>query len=160
MTSSEALAFVRKHGVVLVSAKGPVPRLVDAIVDQPVKGSWWAHPQGRHIFRVLQTVTESDAVLQCRLVDDKITLVHRRLWPALVRLYPGLPRRRLARVQQVHTTSGRHANFEIAFPEWVPAEVKRRAAALSEDQARAALGPWGHAAGKRSARSKTKRARR
>ena len=52
-TSEEALAFVREHGVVLVSAKGTVPRLTEAIIGEPIKGSWWAHPQSHHIFTVL-----------------------------------------------------------------------------------------------------------
>src|ERR1700674_3443868 len=37
----EALAFVRDHGVVLVSGKGPAPRLTEFISGEPIKGSWW-----------------------------------------------------------------------------------------------------------------------
>src|SRR5258706_6299078 len=33
MTTTEAMAFVREHGVVLASAKGAVPRLTEVIVD-------------------------------------------------------------------------------------------------------------------------------
>ncbi len=40
MTAEEAIAFVREHGVVLVSAKGPVPRLVEAIAGETIRGSW------------------------------------------------------------------------------------------------------------------------
>lgn len=133
---------MRSCGVVLVSAKGPVPTLVDAILGERVRGSWWAHPQGRHIYRVLQAVTDSEAVLVCRLLGDKITLVHRRLWPALVRLAASFPRSRLAQVRQLHTASGRHLNLETPYPDWVPVAVRRRAAALTGDAARAALGPW------------------
>ena len=76
----EALAFVG-HGVVLVRR---APFLAaEAIVGEPIKGSWWAHPQSHHIFAVLTAVTESEQVLVCRLVDGKVTLVHRRLWPRL-----------------------------------------------------------------------------
>ena len=32
----------REHGIVLVSAKGPAPRLTEAIIGKPIKGSWWA----------------------------------------------------------------------------------------------------------------------
>ena len=35
-TAEDALAFVRERGVVLVSAKGSGPSLVEAIVGQPV----------------------------------------------------------------------------------------------------------------------------
>src|SRR5260221_254340 len=79
MTAAKAIAFVRQHGVVLVSGKGAVPRLTEAIVDEPIKGSWWAHPKSHHIFAILQAVTDSEDILVCRLVDGKLTLVHRRL---------------------------------------------------------------------------------
>src|SRR6266478_1216837 len=102
MTSADALAYVKDRGVVLVSAKGPVPRLTEAIVDEPIKGSWWAHPRSRQIFAVLQAVTGSEEVLVCRLVNDKVTLVHRRLWPALVRLASRFPPHRLAQVREEH----------------------------------------------------------
>jgi hypothetical protein len=74
MTAAEALAFVQQHGVVLVAARGPVPRLTEAIIDEPIKGSWWAHPKSHHIFAILQAVTDSEVVLVCRLVDGKVTL--------------------------------------------------------------------------------------
>jgi hypothetical protein len=34
MTGEEALAFVRQHGVVLASGKGPVPNVVEAIANE------------------------------------------------------------------------------------------------------------------------------
>ena len=142
MTANEAISFVRQHGVVLVSGKGPVPRLVDAIVGGPVKGSWWAHARSHEVFAILQTVTESPDILVCRLVDGKITLVHRRLWPAVVRCAKRFPRERIAKVRQEHTESGRHVNSETAFPKWVPAEVTERAKNLLEEDAVRALGPW------------------
>ena len=72
MTAAEAIAFVRRHGVVLVSAKGAIPRLTDAIAGEPINGSWWAHPKSHHIFAILQAVTESEDILVCRLVDGKL----------------------------------------------------------------------------------------
>ena len=137
-----ALAFVEKHGVVLVAGKGPVPRLVDAIAGEPIRGSWWGHPRSHAIFAVLQKLTASEEVLVCRLVDGKVTLVHRRLWPALVRVARLFPARRLAQVREVHTAAGHHETREIAFPKWVPDEVKALARTLGRDEALAALGPW------------------
>jgi hypothetical protein len=142
MTLDEALAFIEEHGVVLVSAKGPVPRLVEAIAGEPVKGSWWAHRKSHQIFAILQAVCESQEILVCRLIDGKLTLVHRRLWPALVRVARRFPAHRLAKVREEHTASGRHVSREIAFPQWVPNEVKALAEGMDEDAARAALGPW------------------
>ena len=97
-TAEEAMAFVREHGVVLMSAKGAVPRLTEAIIGEPIKGSWWAHPRSHHIFAVLTAVTDSEQVLVCRLIDGKVTLVHRRLWPSLVRLASRFAPEQLAKV--------------------------------------------------------------
>jgi hypothetical protein len=38
-TANDAVDFVRRHGIVLVSGKGPVPRLSEAIVGSRIKGS-------------------------------------------------------------------------------------------------------------------------
>ena len=45
-------------------------------------GSWWGHPQGKLIYETLEQVGET--VAWAKLVLGKDTLVHRRLWPALV----------------------------------------------------------------------------
>jgi hypothetical protein len=141
MDATTALDFVRTHGVVLVSAKGPVPTLTDAIAGEPIKGSWWGHPQGKRIFALLQQVSEHEDVLVCRLVDDKLTLVHRRLWPALAAAAPCIAPSRLCRVTQEHTASGRHVNRETPFPDWLPPDAAREAGLLGVDAALAALGP-------------------
>jgi len=133
-------SFVVEHGIVLVSAKGPVPRLVDVIAGESIKGSWWAHPKGREIFAVLSQVVESSDVLVCRLINGKVTLVHRRLWPALVRLSKCFQPEQLAQVHEEHTPSGRHVNHEISYPKWVPKQVVQEAKGLSEEEARGAFG--------------------
>jgi len=135
MTVQGAAAFVRRHGVVLVSAKGPAPNLVEAIAGEPIRGSWWGHPKGKLIFSILGEVTDSPDVLVCRLVGGKLTLVHRRLWPALARVAKRVAPGRAARVIQEHTPSGKHVNRAIPFPDWLPAEAARAAERLSEAEA-------------------------
>ena len=142
MTLDDAMAFVRMQGIVLLSGKGPVPRLVEAIAGEPIKGSWWGHPKSHHIFEVIQGVAASEEVLFCRLVEGKVTLVHRRLWPALVRAAHLFTSRQVAQVVQEHTSAGRHISREIAFPEWVPPDVKRKAESMTEEAALAFLGAW------------------
>src|SRR2546428_10569520 len=86
LNSKEALAFIKRHGVVLQSARGPVPSLAEAVAGGPIRGSWWGHPRGRGIFRAAEAITESDDVLVCKLGAGKVTHVHRRPWPALGKL--------------------------------------------------------------------------
>jgi len=136
----DALAFVAEHGVVLAAARGPVPSVAEAVAGEPIRGSWWGHPRGHDIFRALSELSGSPDIKCFKLVDGKVTFVHRRLWPALVRLAGELGPERLAEVRQEHTASGAHRNVVTPFPEWVPAEVKRAAARLDEAAARAALG--------------------
>jgi hypothetical protein len=135
MTPRQALAFIRKHGVVLEAAQGPVPSLAAAIAGEPVRGSWWSHPKSREIFSVTRAVRDSHEVLVCRLIKGKITLVHRRMWPALVRAAGRLPSDHLSRVREVHTSSGRHLTEEVPFPDWVPTSVRAAARGLSEEAA-------------------------
>lgn len=141
MDVQNALAFVREHGVVLVSARGPVPTLTGHIAGEPIRGSWWGHPQGKRIFAVLQAVNQDPDVLVCRLAGGKLTLVHRRLWPALAAAAPLLGVAGLARVTQEHTARGHHENGEIPFPDWLPPEAAEAARALDPAVALAALGP-------------------
>lgn len=141
-TAEDAMVFVQERGVVLASAKGNAPSLVEEIVGHPVKGSWWAHPEGKHIYATLRAVTESGEVLVCRLVGGKVTLIHRRLWPALARLADRFLPDQISRVIEEHTPSGRHVSHAVPFPEWVPRAVMQEASALSEQEAVAVLGAW------------------
>ena len=135
MTLRQALAFIRKHGVVLEAAQGPVPSVAEAIAGEPVRGSWWSHPKSHEIFAVTRAIRDSDDVLVCRLINGKITFVHRRLWPALVRAAGRLPSDHLSQVSEVHTKSGRHVTKEVPFPDWVPSSVRAAARNLSEESA-------------------------
>jgi hypothetical protein len=135
----EPLEWVRDLGVVLQSAHGPVPNLAEHVAGEPIRGSWWGHPAGQEIFRVLNDVLGSGEVIATRLINGKVTLIHRRLWPALVRVADTFPAKNLAAVTQEHTSSGRHRAVEIPFPEWVPAEEMADADLLTVDEAFARL---------------------
>jgi len=131
LSPEEAISFVKRHGVVLQAARGPVPSLAEAIVGGPIRGSWWGHAKGRLIFQAAQAICENPEVLVCKLINDRVTYVHRRCWPALVKLASRFRKGQLARVWNEHTDSGAHASRQIAFPEWVPSQVVKEAEALS-----------------------------
>jgi hypothetical protein len=142
MSPKEGLAFVERHGVVLQAARGPVPSLAEAIAGGPIRGSWWGHPKGQEIFRLAEAISESDDVLVCKLVEGKVTYVHRRLWPALVKLASRFEKGRLAKVWNEHTRTGAHRARLLAFPGWVPSEVLREARGLTMIEAEQILAPW------------------
>ncbi|MET0231938.1 MAG: hypothetical protein ABW186_13475 [Rhodanobacteraceae bacterium] len=142
MSVDEAIGFVERHGVVLESARhATIPSLAEAIAGEPIRGSWWSNANGDAIFRLTRALRDADDVLVCRLVDDKVTFAHRRVWPALVRLADRLKPSRLARISEVHGANGAHRVEELAFPRWVPADATAAAARMDDEEARAMLAP-------------------
>src|SRR4051812_237421 len=138
MTARKALAFIRKHGLVMQSAHvRRVPVLVDFIAGSTIRGSWWGHAMGRQIFKVLSEVHDSGDVVALRLIEGKLTLAHRSAWAALVALAGELGRARLAAVRETHTGSGKHETTSIPFPEWVPKDVLAEARTIDRDKPRA-----------------------
>lgn len=138
-TARQALAFLRRNGVLLVSGRGAVPTLVEYIAGEPIRGSWWGHPASAAIFRVLNAVAASPDVRMLRLVQGKVTLVHRNIWPALVRLAKHFPREALDAVTQEHTPAGKHRTVRAPFPRWVPKEIRDEGRRIAEGAAWALL---------------------
>jgi hypothetical protein len=135
MKTKQALTWMKKRGIAVESARASVPSLAHAVAGEPIRGSWWAHPKGNEIFMLSRAIRRSPDILVCRLMDGRITYVHRRLWPALVRLAQRFPRARLAAVTEVHTTAGRHEVHVTQFPKWVPKHVLAAANQMAEKEA-------------------------
>lgn len=137
----DAVAAVRRHGILLQSAQGPVPNLASLVAGEPVEGSWWGHPRNHEIFRAINRARESSVVVATHLVGGKVTLIHRRLWPAVVRLSNRFDAGALDAVHEQHTPSGVHRTTLTPFPDWVPEDVRDAARALSGSDALAQLPP-------------------
>jgi hypothetical protein len=134
----EALRFVETEGIVLESAHGRVATFADFVAGERVT-RWWSHPKGRLIFAHTRAVRDSPEVLTCRFIDGKITYVHRRLWPALVKLSAEFDQNNLSAVREEHSPGGKHVTRVTAFPEWVPAEVLAKIKRLTQREARSML---------------------
>jgi hypothetical protein len=137
----DVTAALIEHGMLLQSARGPIPNVAELVAGEPINGSWWGHPQGHAIFNVLGALDDSPDIVRLRLVNGKVTLVHRRLWPALAKLVDHFTPKQLAALHEEHTETGAHRVTEQPFPEWVPHDVARAAAELSEADALAQLPP-------------------
>jgi hypothetical protein len=46
----DVMAALVEHGLLLQSARGPVPNVAELIAAEPIKGSWWAHSKSHDIF--------------------------------------------------------------------------------------------------------------
>ncbi|HKY45831.1 MAG TPA: hypothetical protein VJM50_22255 [Pyrinomonadaceae bacterium] len=137
-SQKKALDFVKTKGIVLESAHGRVPTFVDFVAGERVTG-WWNHPKGRSIFALTRVIRDSPDVLVCRFIDHKVTYVHRRLWPAVVKLADELNESDLGAIREEHSSSGKHRIVVTQFPTWVPAEVLAESKRLTHRQARSLL---------------------
>ena len=133
--------LLEESGVLLESAKGPIPNVAQLVAAEPIRGSWWGHPAGHEIFREINVLADSPDVARMRLVNGKITLVHRRLWPALVRLAARYPEEALLVIREEHTASGAHRTTKVPLRDWVSADVRLAADTLTDDEAMATLPP-------------------
>jgi hypothetical protein len=133
------MAELVDRGMLLASARGPIPNVAELVAGEPISGSWWGHPAGPAIYHELNVLADSPDVVRLRLINRKVTLVHRRVWAPLARVSSHFDASQLAAVEQEHTATGAHRNIETPYPKWVPADVTKAALRLSEDDAFAAL---------------------
>ena len=76
-SSMEDLDWLRELGVVMQSARGPVTSLAERVAGGPIRGSWWGHPSGQEIYRVLNEVRASPDVVALRLIPSPPTAPQR-----------------------------------------------------------------------------------
>jgi hypothetical protein len=131
----DPMAVLVEYGMLLESACGPLPSVAELVAGGPIGGSWWGHPQRHEIFDAINSLAESPDVVRTRLVNGKVTLLHRRVWPALVRVTERYPPERLTAVREEHTSTGAHRVHEHAFSDWVPDELLQAGRELSIDDA-------------------------
>jgi hypothetical protein len=105
-----------RHGLLLSHGR-ELPSVAALVAGHDVRGSWWSHPDARAIFAALESLAHSRHALLVKLVREKDTFVHRRLWPALLavgrarepwqlRGLGAAPRRLLARLEREGELAG------------------------------------------------------
>ena len=67
----------------LLEADSKLPSVTREIVGGPIQGSWWGHSRGQEIYAVSKALHAHGDVLVTKLVNAKITFVHRRQWASL-----------------------------------------------------------------------------
>jgi hypothetical protein len=76
------LGALETHGLLLLSDSS-LPSVVRVITGEPLHKSWWGHPLGGVIYHVLTTLEDEPDVLATKLINGKVTFIHRRLRPAV-----------------------------------------------------------------------------
>jgi hypothetical protein len=77
------LRRLRRDGY-LIFTDSRWPSVVTLVAGAPVRGRWFAHPAAHEIYRIGELLERDPALLDVPLLERKSTLVHRRLWPAVL----------------------------------------------------------------------------
>ena len=64
----------------LLQAGNEFPSIATIVVGEPIRGSWWAHPQSNLIYWVCQDLDDDPNVTEARLIGGKVTHVWRTAW--------------------------------------------------------------------------------
>jgi hypothetical protein len=81
--TSNILDALSNAGLLLIQDKR-LSNVVTLLTGESFSKSWWSHPKGRLIFAVVSDLSEHPDVLFSKLLNGKVTLVHRKLWPAFL----------------------------------------------------------------------------
>jgi len=81
VTRCETVRKALSDSGILLLQDQKLPSIVGLFCDLKVSASWWSIPEAHDIFRCLESL-EPTAVAT-RLINRKVTYVHRRLWPAI-----------------------------------------------------------------------------
>ncbi len=108
------LAALARHGLLLQQDR-ELPSVVTIVIGESLRGSWWSHPRGREVFAALTDLADHPDAIFTKLLHGKVTLVHRRLWPALLAVASardpwqlrGLPAQVESLLQRVERSRGR-----------------------------------------------------
>lgn len=68
----------------LLDTDSKFPSVTGMIAGDTGGGSWWAHPQAVHMYRLSCALRDHPDVLMVKLLSGKLTFIHRPLWPAVV----------------------------------------------------------------------------
>jgi hypothetical protein len=79
----EALDVLVRHGLLLLQ-DARLPSVATLVAGEVVRGSWWGHAAGKHIFRVAGELADHPDVATAKLLGGKVTFVHRMLFAELV----------------------------------------------------------------------------
>lgn len=74
---------LERYGLLLEHDK-ELPSVTSLVAGEPISGSWWGHKLGHFIYDLLGKLEERSGGLATKIIDGKVTWVHRRLWPAFL----------------------------------------------------------------------------
>jgi hypothetical protein len=79
----QLLTMLEQGGLLLVQDRS-FPNVVAIVTGETLRGSWWAHPRCHEVFACLNMIAAAPDVMVTKLIQGKVTFVHRRLWKAVL----------------------------------------------------------------------------
>ena len=76
--------WLRRAGLVTLTPVPGLESIVAFVAGKNAPAKWWSHPKGSEIYNLFRALASHPSVLSMKLVEGKVTLVHQRLWPALL----------------------------------------------------------------------------
>lgn len=70
---------LEKFGLLLLIDSN-LPNVATIVAGGKISGSWWSHKAAQQIFSVSESLEDHKDVLIMKLVSNKVTFVHRKLW--------------------------------------------------------------------------------
>ncbi len=72
---------LERHGLLMLH-DAELPSVTTLVAGEPIRGSWWAHPEGSVVFHALEAIDSE--IVTAKLIAKKVTLIAPALWPSLV----------------------------------------------------------------------------
>lgn len=57
--------------------------VVRIVTGETLSTSWWNHPKAGFVFSILESVAKHPDITLSKLIQGKVTFIHRRLWPSI-----------------------------------------------------------------------------
>jgi hypothetical protein len=117
----------------LLESDAALPSVASLVAQEPIRGSWWAHPRGHDIFQANEQLATHPDVIACKLISGKITYVHRSLWPALFAVAHSREAWQLSRISpSARSLLSRVMRHEIVRTDRLPKSRSAKAKAAGE----------------------------
>jgi hypothetical protein len=79
---AECLEALNWSGLLMLQDER-LPSVTTIVAGAPVKGSWWGHAKGQEIFSAAEALKDNKDAAVAKLIDGKVTYIHRRHWADL-----------------------------------------------------------------------------
>ncbi|TPI21094.1 hypothetical protein [Mesorhizobium sp. B4-1-1] len=82
----DAKIYLESHGLIPLSPAEGLVSLVDLILGPGVTGNWWGHDRANDAYNAYSALANDPNVIVVKLIDYKVTLVHRNIWNPIFKI--------------------------------------------------------------------------